>query len=131
MFCAGLALALIVAALLTRSVEVRTLVLVLSLYFALSFFSELLGVALAGHAISFPRRVLKMFPLPVLLRRSLNVSDIYVIYSFSSPGLQRCTVATFQGGRETIYFPDRDAKYAFFSSLNSVNREIKIVRIAN
>lgn len=130
MLWASFALALIVAALLTRSEEARALVLLLSFYFLLCVFSEARGVALAARSVTFPYRLIKSFPLPVPLRRALALSDIYVVYSYDSSNIQQCAITTFRGDKAFVYFPDRDAKYAFFWSMNEINREIKMVRAA-
>ncbi|MEK4034187.1 hypothetical protein WOC76_13015 [Methylocystis sp. IM3] len=130
MLSASVALALIVAALFMRSHEARTLVLVLSSYFVLCVLSEVRGVALAARSVTFPYRLFKSFPLPVPLRRTLDLADIYVIYSYDSSSIQKCAITTFRGDKAIVYFPDRDAKYAFFWSMNEINREIKMVRAA-
>lgn len=127
-------LALLCGLLIALKVEHRLLpplpVLALGLYAVFTFACEYQGVVVKDDRMSFPFRPFRLFPLIVLGRTHLTVSELRRVISLPSVfGIARLYVRTSANGYLGLCFPSREAKHDLQNLIHASNASCETMRL--
>ena len=97
------------------------------LYTAQAFLAEIAGVSLGDDSFAFPARIFTWLPLATLWRTSAKVGNVRQIKAFKSlTGSNPVLIVLQDGRRESLYFPNKAAKYSFLETVRHINKTINI-----
>ena len=98
-----------------------------SLYTAQAFLAEIAGVSLDNDSFAFPARMFTWLPLATLWRTNAKIYHVRQLKTFNSPARSNPVLVIMQDGRrESLYFPNKAAKYSFLETMRNINRTIHI-----